>query len=41
MDGMQTTQHVRTCQGFPHLLILGKVVHLEVDDETYIPENGS
>lgn len=28
-------------EGFPYLLILGKVVHLEVDDDIYNPEDGS
>lgn len=28
-------------EGFPYLLILGKVVHLEVNDDIYNPEDGS
>jgi flavin reductase (DIM6/NTAB) family NADH-FMN oxidoreductase RutF len=35
------SMHEETYDGFPYLLILGKVVHLEVDDDIYNPEDGS
>jgi len=33
--------HEEVYEGFPYLLILGKVVHLEVEDNIYNKENGS
>jgi flavin reductase (DIM6/NTAB) family NADH-FMN oxidoreductase RutF len=33
--------HEEMYEGFPYLLILGKVVHLEIEDKIYNPEDGS